>query len=71
MHVLRFSGLGPDDSKFIEWDDKDINADTLTDLLRFDLDPDTLKPIDLRNHHQTAFKKNLHLPGLDLTAERA
>lgn len=51
VHLLRFSGLGPDDSEWIEWDRKKITADQLTGLLRFDLDPDTLKPIDLRNHH--------------------
>lgn len=52
MHVLRFSGLGPDDSEWMEWDGKDrISIETLEGLLRFDLDPDTLKPLDLRLHH--------------------
>lgn len=53
VHVLTFSGLGPDDSEWIRWDTTPIDAGTLTKILRFDLDPDTLKPIDLRNHHQT------------------
>ena len=52
-HVLTFSGLGPDDSEWIKWNGKTITVDVLTQLLRFDLDPDTLKPIDLRNHHRT------------------
>jgi len=51
MHVLTFSGLGPDDSKNIYWDKKPIDLDTLTSLLSFDLDPDSLSDIDLRNHH--------------------
>lgn len=51
IHVLRFSGLGPDDSEWIEWDGKVIDASQLTKLIRFDLDPDTLRPLDLRNHH--------------------
>jgi len=51
VHLLRFSGLGPDDSEHILWDMKEIDADTLTKILSFELDPDTLKPIDLRNHH--------------------
>ena len=51
VHLLRFSGLGPDDSEWMLWDTKPITSDTLTEILRFDLDPDTLKPIDLRNHH--------------------
>ncbi len=51
VHLLRFSGLGPDDSEWMLWDTKQITADILTDVLKFNLDPDTLKPIDLRNHH--------------------
>lgn len=50
-HVLTFSGLGPYDSNFIKWDKKNIEINTLTQLLKFDLDPDTLLPLDLRNHH--------------------
>lgn len=51
VHVLRFSGMGPDDSETIHWDRTPIDVATLTALLRFDLDPDTLKPLDLRIHH--------------------
>lgn len=54
VHVLRFSGLGPDDSEWIKWDGKEISAEQLTEILAFNLDPDTLKPIDLRNHHTVA-----------------
>lgn len=54
MHVLTFSGLGPDDSDWIKWDQRLIDPETLTALLRFDLDPDTLKPIDIRSHHRSA-----------------
>lgn len=61
VHFLKFSGLGPDDSESIMWDRKPIDAETLTKLLRFDLDPDTLTPIDLRNHHRTAHRTNNHL----------
>lgn len=53
MHVLKFSGLGPDDSAEIWWDDNLICPEKLTQILRFDLDPDSLRPIDLRNHHRT------------------
>lgn len=53
IHVLRFQALGPDDSEWILWDRKEIDAATLTKLLRFELDPDTLADINesLRNHH--------------------
>lgn len=52
VHVLRFSGLGPQDSEHIWWDDKkEITEDQLTDLLNFDINPDTLLPMDFRIHH--------------------
>ncbi|CAK0762089.1 conserved hypothetical protein [Gammaproteobacteria bacterium] len=51
VHVLTFSGLGPDDSETILWDKKPIDLDILTGLLRFEIDPDSLRKLDLRNHH--------------------
>jgi len=57
VHILTFSGLGPCDSEEITWDiSNKITVDTLTSILRFDLDPDTLQVLDLRNHHS---KKSL------------
>lgn len=65
VHVLRFSGLGPDDSEWIKWDGKEISAEQLTEILAFNLDPDTLKPIDLRNHHAVANINQIALiPGI-------
>ena len=61
LHVLTFSGLGPDDSHWMAWDGREINLDQLTKLLRFDLDPDTLKPLDLRIHHPDPRENNLDL----------
>lgn len=52
MHVLTFSHLGPYDSEWISWDKKRINIKILTKILRFDLDPDTLRKLDLRLHHK-------------------
>lgn len=52
MHVLTFSGLGPYDSEVILWDKKPVTLEVLTSIIAFDLDPDTLKPIDLRSHHR-------------------
>ena len=53
MHVLTFSHLGPDDSSEIIWDKTSIDKAILTSLLKFDLDPDTMLPLDLRLHHKT------------------
>lgn len=58
MHLLTFSGLGPDDSEWIKWDRWEISVDQLTSILRFDLDPDTLNVIDLRNHHNYMKNQN-------------
>lgn len=61
MHVLRFSGLGPDDSETILWDKKLIDQEILTSILRFDLDPFSLRPIDLRNHHPDPNKNQIRM----------
>lgn len=58
-HVLRLSETTPDDSKTILWDEKKIDLDTLMKLLKFELNPDTLGPIDNRLHH-----KKENQPGL-------
>ncbi len=55
VHLLRFSGLGPTDSATIWWDSSEIDKPTLVSILRFDLDPDTLKPMDFRSHHKQRF----------------
>lgn len=62
MHVLRFSSLGPDDSEEIWWDHTQINEAILTDIMRFDLDPDNIsQELDLRSHHQTHENKVMAL----------
>lgn len=52
VHVLTFENLGPDDSTWITWDAQKVDVDQLASLLRFDLDPDTLRPMDWRSHHR-------------------
>lgn len=54
--MLRFSGTEPGDSDSIWWDERVIDEDTLTATLSFELDPDTLRPLDLRNHHTSKVK---------------
>jgi hypothetical protein len=53
LHVLTFSGIGPDDSEEIRWDGKKIEKTELERLLRFELHPDTLRVRDVtaRRHH--------------------
>lgn len=65
MYLLKFSGNGPEDSDLIEWGRPvnmhlaeiewkmtAINIRQMIDLLKFDLDPDTLNSFDLRIHHE-------------------
>jgi hypothetical protein len=50
VHLLRMSGSTPTDSDWIGWDGKPISAEQLVNLLRFDLNPDTLRVEEHRNH---------------------
>lgn len=56
VHLLTFDGYGPGDSESIRWDKNLITIDQLIALLKFDLDPDTLRQMDWRSHH----RKNGH-----------
>jgi len=51
-HLLTFENNDPEDSQWIKWDNKYIDKTTLVKLLKFELDPDTLQPMDLRKHHR-------------------
>lgn len=64
VHKLRISGATPDASDRLTWDDKPIDAAQLTKLLRYDLHPDSLRPMEHRSH-----KRALDMPGLFNLAE--
>lgn len=51
VHLLQFEQTGPEDG-WIKWNRKEVTPDQLAALIRFDLDPDKLTPLDLRNHHK-------------------
>jgi hypothetical protein len=63
---LQFSNLGPDDSDEIKWNDKTIDASTLTSLLNFDIDPVCFRPISelFRVHHKQKQLPLLHENGI-------
>lgn len=50
-HLVRMNGRNPSLSNQIIWDKTEIAEDTLVALLRFDVNPDTLRPMDWRIHH--------------------
>lgn len=64
VHLLRFDGKGPISSSRITWDNKEITLEQLEKLLVFDLDPDTLRPMDWRSHHPK--RRPVHLPMFDI-----
>jgi hypothetical protein len=49
-YPLRISGATPDESEWMTWDDKKIGWDQLPAVLRFDLDPDSLRKMENRSH---------------------
>jgi hypothetical protein len=50
-HKLRYAGDAPDTSEWITWDKKPVSLDELVAILRFELNPRNLKPLDDRRHH--------------------
>lgn len=51
-HLLQMSNTTPEKSPYMVWDRLfEIQKDQLIKLMRFELDPDTLKPMDFRRHH--------------------
>lgn len=50
-HLVRLSGADPLTSDRIEWDHRPITLNQLIALLRFELDPDSLSPIDWRRRY--------------------
>lgn len=50
-HLLQFENTSPDNG-WIQWDRKRITKCQLIKLLKFELNPETLKPLDGRRHHK-------------------
>ena len=62
-HLLQLSSKCPESSNEIVWDKKHkIDVATLESILRFETDPDTLNPVDIRRRSRP-FAKELKLPG--------
>jgi len=67
LFTLRFSHTSPVDSDWIKWNDKEITATQLEELLRFDINPITFKPMKeyLRNHHKAVKKQQQPMLPID------
>jgi len=62
VHKLRLSGATPDDSDLLTWDRRQITVEQLVGLLRFDLSPDTLRPMEDRVHKRQSSAPTLFDP---------
>ena len=58
FHLVRMNGRTPDSSTQILWDKREITKDDLVALLQFNLNPDSLHPMNWRIHHSKP-KENL------------
>jgi hypothetical protein len=56
--VLRLHADRPDTSAWIEWNGRQIDEDTLVDLLRFRRDPRTLNERSERRHHAPSLRQS-------------
>lgn len=56
-HLLQLETDDPVTSNWMMWDNKKIDIELLTQILRFEIDPDTLGKIDLRRHHKLTKKE--------------
>ena len=52
-HLLRLADADPVTSAWMRWNGAAITCDQLVSLLRFDLDPHTLRPIDWRRRYSS------------------
>jgi len=52
-HLLQLSGTDPENSAHIAWDKKPIDLGMLVQLLRFEIDPDTLGVFDWRRRYSS------------------
>ncbi len=64
-HLLQMSGVDPETSKWLLWDCKPITMPILLGLLRFDIDPDSLRPIDWRRRYSSFPRQPSLLEGID------
>lgn len=50
VHILRMSGESPGASEWLLWDERPITAQQLEQLFRYELDPDSLRIMEHREH---------------------
>jgi hypothetical protein len=50
VHVLRMSGPTPGTSDWLRWDERLITGEQLVQLFRYELDPDSLRVMEHREH---------------------
>ena len=62
LHVLRMSGSTPGTSEWLTWDGRRITAGQFEMLLRYELDPDSLRELEHREHKNQSSQAALFSP---------
>jgi len=58
-HLVQFDAADPVSSTSIRWDGKPISSDQLVQLIRFELDPHTLRLIDWRRRYRPGWNDDM------------
>ncbi len=59
LHVLRMSGATPGTSDWMTWDGRQITSRQLEQLFRYELDPDSLRVMEHREHKKISSQETL------------
>lgn len=62
LHVLRMSGATPGTSDWITWDGRQITTAQLEMLFRYEIDPDSLRKMEHREHKRQSPQDVLFVP---------
>ena len=63
-HVLRMSHETPSVSDWLLWDERPVTVKQLIQILRYELDPDSLRPMEHREHKKMSNQDTLFSPAL-------
>lgn len=54
VHILRMDKDTPGTSDWLKWDEREITVDTLLRIMRYEVDPDSLRALEHREHKKAS-----------------
>lgn len=54
VHILRMSAETPGSSEWLKWDEREISVSELERIMRYELDPDSLRVLEHREHKKAS-----------------